>query len=294
MGRMKILKLVIPIILGLLSITLLCFYRTLSDPLETFVRIATSFVIGMALSKQNKKFIILFFLPFIAPYLTIFIKTGTNVKTDTLISWLNEFFFMIFPILIGYYVTKIKWYVTLLCIFLFSCISYYVIKIYMPKYQYLTYNFHINNGKQIKLDKLKFTLQNKQEINASVLLHNKIAVLDFSFFRCLQCKEKLSSLEALAYKYANDSSVFIGRIIDGSIESFEDYQKYCSENNGKLKILYDREGLITKQFKVTAYPIEFILDKNAKYWFYTLGYNGYDYYNKSYLTITSEKINSLR
>lgn len=127
---MKILKPAIPIILGLFCITLLCFYRTLSDPLETFVRIATSFVIGMALSKQNKKFILLFFLPFIAPYLTIFIKTGTNIKTDTLISWVNEFFFMIFPILIGYYVTKIKWYVTLLCIFLFSCISYYVIKIY--------------------------------------------------------------------------------------------------------------------------------------------------------------------
>ncbi len=189
------------------------------------------------------------------------------VSSGNWIFWIGCFVSATLGVIIGLYFRypKTIFFTILLCIGIFT--SFFISNYIFPKLTLrnniisfdnkLLPNFiESNKSSEFKLfDKAGkiYTLDSFQ---------NKIILFDFWFLGCKPCTIKDNALNAIAIHYKEDSLFKIVKIMPGSINLFEDFEKYDITPN-EIISLYDSAGLFAKKLQVMEYPSEYMINKKG-------------------------------
>lgn len=109
-------------------------------------------------------------------------------------------------------------------------------------------------------------------------LKGKVVVVDFWATWCGPCKASFPGMQKMVNKYQdNDDVKFI--FID-TWENVENKEKNASEfiskNNYTFHVLMDNEDKVVEQFKVEGIPTKFVIDKQGRIRFKSVGFDGSD------------------
>jgi thiol-disulfide isomerase/thioredoxin len=90
-------------------------------------------------------------------------------------------------------------------------------------------------------------------------------VIHFWATWCPVCKVEASNIDLLSKKY---------QIITIAVNSGSDYEikKYLDEHGLSYRVVNDKDGILSKKFKIAGYPTTFIYDKHQKLVFKEVGY----------------------
>jgi len=82
---------------------------------------------------------------------------------------------------------------------------------------------------------------------------------------CPTCKLEASNINFLSKYY---------QVITIAVKSGSDYEikQYLDEHNYTYRVVNDKDGALSKKFKIAGYPTTFIYDKNQKLRFSEVGY----------------------
>lgn len=116
--------------------------------------------------------------------------------------------------------------------------------------------FHFQTGDSVKLEDYK----------------NKYVILDFWYKDCFPCIKAIPFLSSLKDKYPKDELAILGlNPIDHSDKNRKKLPDFIEINKMNYPaILVDR--IVAKEYKVTAYPTFYIIDKEGKVLFSKIGY----------------------
>ncbi len=105
------------------------------------------------------------------------------------------------------------------------------------------------------------------------ILKGKTIVLDFWATWCVPCIEGFPYMQKVYNKYANDKEVVFMIMNSGSKNSLEDAMNWVKRNNFTFPIYYNDRKL-AEAFNVNTIPSTFIIDKNGKIQYKTVGFEG--------------------
>jgi len=95
--------------------------------------------------------------------------------------------------------------------------------------------------------------------------HTKPLLIHFWATWCPTCKVEASNIDLLSQYY---------QVITIAVKSGTDYKikKYLDEHGYNFKVVNDKDGKLSQEFKVSGYPSSFIYDKNQELRFAEVGY----------------------
>ncbi|MBA4319052.1 MAG: hypothetical protein C0412_11695 [Flavobacterium sp.] len=112
-------------------------------------------------------------------------------------------------------------------------------------------------------------------------LKGKVVVVDFWATWCGPCKASFPALQKVYEKYKSNPDVVILAVNTWESETGKEKEKavtqFIKENNYTFKVIYDLEDRaknFASQFGVEGIPTKFILDKEGKIQFKTVGFGG--------------------
>ncbi len=138
--------------------------------------------------------------------------------------------------------------------------------------------------KKLKKEKIEedapdFTLNDLdgQSVTLSSL-KGKTVIVDFWATWCGPCKKSFPGMKKIVEKFSGDDNVKF--LFVNTWESVpnkkENAKKFITENNYPFRVLLDTENEIVGKFKVQGIPTKFIIDKNGKIRFKSVGFAGTD------------------
>ena len=104
---------------------------------------------------------------------------------------------------------------------------------------------------------------NKKSLNS---LKGKIIILNFWFIECKPCVREMPELNNLVKKYKNDNVEFIGFSGNGSMQ----INSFLKEQDFLYNIVPNSKSVI-KDYRISSYPTNIIIDQNAKVVYVTKG-----------------------
>lgn len=144
--------------------------------------------------------------------------------------------------------------VGILLIFLWN--SFFLEKIIFERENHYSYD-----GKKFPLvDKYVQDSHGSNKLLSTLVL-NKKTLLEFMYFNCLPCREKIPVLNKLKNQLNERLNILI--IVNGAIDDYNDYQnllKFYSKSSS-LNFYFDPDGNLTKSLKIKAFPTEYIIDE---------------------------------
>lgn len=124
-----------------------------------------------------------------------------------------------------------------------------------------------------------FTLRNlKGEEVSMEKLRGKVLVLDFWATWCGPCKASFPGMQKAVNKFANHQDVeflFIDTWENGT-DKPKQAGDFIASKSYTFNVLMDLENTVVGQYKVDGIPTKFVVDKNGKIRFKSVGFNGND------------------
>lgn len=109
-------------------------------------------------------------------------------------------------------------------------------------------------------------------------LKGKVVVVDFWATWCGPCKASFPGMQKMVSKYQDKDDVKF--IFIDTWESVENKEKNASEfitkNNYSFHVLMDNDNKVVEQFKVEGIPTKFVIDKQGRIRFKSVGFDGSD------------------
>jgi cytochrome c biogenesis protein CcmG/thiol:disulfide interchange protein DsbE len=87
----------------------------------------------------------------------------------------------------------------------------------------------------------------------------KITVINFWATWCPPCQEEMSEMDQFAKRNQQKINFYAVNLQ----ESSEKVRDFMNKNKYTMPVLLDKEGVVAKQFQVTAIPTTIIVDKNG-------------------------------
>lgn len=124
------------------------------------------------------------------------------------------------------------------------------------------FNLKDFNGNYVKLSDLK----------------GKVVVVDFWATWCGPCKVSFPALQKVQEKYKNNPNILILALDTWEREKTEAEKEkkvkdFIAENKYTFKVLFDTDDIVTK-YGVTGIPTKFVIDKEGKMQFKSVGFAG--------------------
>lgn len=122
-----------------------------------------------------------------------------------------------------------------------------------------------------------FTLEDLEANQISLsALKGKILVMDFWATWCGPCVSSFPGMKRAVEKFKGDPSVEF--LFVNTWQKEEDKKKnaqdFITKNNYPFHVLLDEEDKVVEKFKVTGIPTKFVVDKNGRIRFKSVGYGG--------------------
>lgn len=99
----------------------------------------------------------------------------------------------------------------------------------------------------------------------------KVVYVDFWASWCGPCRESFPWMKKMQQQYGKDGLVIIAVNVDQDKKLAD---KFLSEFNPDFKVIFDQEGKLSEDFKVSSMPSSFIIDKDGKPRFKHKGFHG--------------------
>ncbi len=109
------------------------------------------------------------------------------------------------------------------------------------------------------------TLLSNQELFSTADYKNRPVLIHFWATWCPTCRLEAANIQTLSEHY-NVLTIAVKSGNDAEINS------YLKENDLDFKVINDQEGILARQFSVTAFPTTFIYNKEGKLTFTEVGY----------------------
>lgn len=107
-----------------------------------------------------------------------------------------------------------------------------------------------------------FTLNDLNGRRISLLdYRGKVVFLNFWATWCPPCKEEVPSLNNLLKKYTNRDFALISISSDNSKSEIAEFVK---THKIKFIVLHDKDGKVSKDYKVFSIPLSFLIDKRGR------------------------------
>lgn len=106
------------------------------------------------------------------------------------------------------------------------------------------------------------------------LIANKIVVMDFWATWCVPCMHSMPYMEEVYQKYKNDSNVVFMIVNSGSKNELSDAQNWWGNKKYSFPVYYNKDKAIGDKMGFNLIPATFIIDKQGKIRFKTLGFEG--------------------
>jgi len=104
-------------------------------------------------------------------------------------------------------------------------------------------------------------------------LKGKVVVLDFWATWCVPCIEGFPYMQKVYNQYQNNSDVVFMIMNSGSKNTLEDAANWVKQNKFTFPIYYNDRKL-AESFNVTTIPSTFVMDKNGRIQYKTVGFEG--------------------
>jgi thiol-disulfide isomerase/thioredoxin len=107
-------------------------------------------------------------------------------------------------------------------------------------------------------------------------LKGKVVVIDFWATWCGPCKASFPGMQKIVTKYSDNPNVkflFVDTWENGENKE-KGAQDFVASNKYTFHVLMDNDNAVVNQFKVEGIPTKFILDKEGKIRFKSVGFNG--------------------
>lgn len=89
-------------------------------------------------------------------------------------------------------------------------------------------------------------------------------VLNFWASWCPPCKEEMPGFNEISKKYSGDKiAILMINLTDGQRETMTQAKSFISENNYKMKVLFDNNMEATSKYNITAIPRTIFIDKDG-------------------------------
>ncbi|HYG04696.1 MAG TPA: TlpA disulfide reductase family protein, partial [Chryseosolibacter sp.] len=116
---------------------------------------------------------------------------------------------------------------------------------------------------------------NGNKVNAKDL-QGKVVIVDFWATWCGPCKASFPAMQKIVDKYKGNSEVSF--VFINTWERGDNKEKQAADfintNKYTFNVLMDNESSVVEQFKVEGIPTKFVLDKNGRIRFKSVGYEG--------------------
>lgn len=97
-------------------------------------------------------------------------------------------------------------------------------------------------------------------------------VLNFWASWCPPCKKEMPGFNEVSKKYSGDKiAILMINLTDGQRESMSQAKNFISENNYKMKVLFDNNMEAANKYNITAIPRTIFIDKDG---YITQDYSG--------------------
>lgn len=109
------------------------------------------------------------------------------------------------------------------------------------------------------------TLLTNQELYSTLDYKDKPLLIHFWATWCPTCKLEAGNIQSLSQSYD---------VLTIAVKSGDDakIKAYLNEHELDFKVINDRDGILSEQFSVPAFPTTFIYDKEGKLTFTEVGY----------------------
>ncbi|MDQ7044312.1 MAG: protein disulfide oxidoreductase [Sulfurimonas sp.] len=121
--------------------------------------------------------------------------------------------------------------------------------------------------KSLDLSKEPLPLTNISLLNNNkyIISNSEPTLVHFWAIWCPTCKVEASNIQSISENY----NVLTIAVKSGTNE---DIQKWLKENDYNFNVVNDKNGLLSSNFKIGAFPTTFIYDKNKNLVFSDVGY----------------------
>ena len=109
---------------------------------------------------------------------------------------------------------------------------------------------------------IKGTLYTGEEFQLSSLRGNPV-VINFWFPSCPPCRAEMPDLEEVWQQYRGQGVEFIGIQLLG-LDTEEDGKRFVQEIGVTYSIVADRDGSITRAYKVAGFPSTYVIDSEGR------------------------------
>lgn len=106
------------------------------------------------------------------------------------------------------------------------------------------------------------------------MLKNKIVVLDFWATWCVPCMKEMPYMQIAYDKYKNNPDVVFMVINSGSKNELSDAQNWWGNKKYDFPVYYNKDRDIGEKLGFNVIPATYVIDKNNKMRFKTLGFEG--------------------
>ena len=106
------------------------------------------------------------------------------------------------------------------------------------------------------------------------LLKNKIVVLNFWATWCAPCMKEMPYMQLAYNKYKNDPNVVFMIVNSGSNNQLSDAQNWWGNKKFDFPVYYNKDRSIGEKLNFNVIPATYVIDKNYRMRFKTIGFEG--------------------
>lgn len=90
---------------------------------------------------------------------------------------------------------------------------------------------------------------------------DKVVIVDFWASWCVPCRRSFPWLNDMQKKYGDDGLVVVGVNMDASAD---DAQAFLRDYPASFEIIFDPDGVLARQFDVSAMPSSYVVDRKGE------------------------------